>query len=173
MISSQRWHAFSCERAAAAAALGGLLIIRDASLEVAIVLELGFRVLRWSGHFLEVDLFFRLPNVGAAREVVLPPHHSSLPLGANSSVLHVTAEGEVMSTSQTKRTRERVDEHRRRLRQQGLRPIQIWAPDVRSPSFKREAHRQSLAVATGPQAREDQAFIDAVSDLGFDDGGEE
>lgn len=78
-----------------------------------------------------------------------------------------------MSTSQTKRTRERVDEHRRRLRQQGLRPIQIWAPDVRSPSFKREAHRQSLAVATGPQAREDQAFIDAVSDLGFDDGGEE
>ena len=27
---------------------------------------------------------------------------------------------------------------------QGLRPIQIWVPDVRAPSFRSEAHRQSL-----------------------------
>ena len=37
--------------------------------------------------------------------------------------------------------------HRDRLRRQGLRPIQIWVPDVGSPSFKAKAHRQSLAVA--------------------------
>jgi hypothetical protein len=47
----------------------------------------------------------------------------------------------------------------------GLRPIQIWVPDVRSPSFRKQAHRQSVAVAASSRAREDQAFIDAVSDL--------
>lgn len=57
----------------------------------------------------------------------------------------------------------RVREHRRRLRAQGLRPVQIWVPDVRSPQFDREAHRQSLAVATSAQAADDQAFIDAIS----------
>jgi hypothetical protein len=63
-----------------------------------------------------------------------------------------------------KPTRVKVQEHRDRLRAQGLRPIQIWVPDVRAPSFKSEAHRQSLAVAASAHAHEDQAFIDAVSD---------
>jgi hypothetical protein len=52
------------------------------------------------------------------------------------------------------------------LREQGLRPIQIWAPDVRAPAFRSEAHRQSLAVSVSSHAREDQAFIDAASDRG-------
>lgn len=60
----------------------------------------------------------------------------------------------------------RVREHRRRLRAQGLRPVQIWVPDVRSPEFDREASRQSKAVAASEHARDDQAFIDA---LGLDD----
>ena len=59
--------------------------------------------------------------------------------------------------------RERVNSHRSRLRAQGMRPIQIWVPDVRSPEFEAEAHRQSLAVAAGADAADDQAFIDAVS----------
>ncbi|MFZ0209300.1 MAG: antitoxin MazE family protein [Roseiarcus sp.] len=70
------------------------------------------------------------------------------------------------STSKPKATRVKVREHRERLRSQGLRPIQIWVPDVRAPSFRSEAHRQSLAVAASAHAREDQAFIDAVSDWG-------
>jgi len=60
-------------------------------------------------------------------------------------------------------SRVKVREHRERLRAQGMRPIQIWVPDVRAASFKAEAHRQSLAVAVSTRAREDQAFIDAVS----------
>ena len=68
------------------------------------------------------------------------------------------------STSTPKPSRVKVLEHRERLRSQGLRPIQIWVPDVRAPSFRSEAHRQSLAVAASAHAREDQAFIDAVSD---------
>ena len=62
-----------------------------------------------------------------------------------------------------KPSRVKVREHRERLRQQGLRPIQIWVPDVRAPAFRSEAHRQSLAVAASSRAHEDQAFIDAVS----------
>ena len=59
---------------------------------------------------------------------------------------------------------DKVRAHRVRLREQGLRPIQIWAPDVRAAGFKAEAHRQSLAVAAGAQAQGDQAFIDAIAD---------
>lgn len=70
------------------------------------------------------------------------------------------------STSNPKPSRVKVGEHRARLRAQGLRPIQIWVPDVRSPSFKAEARRQSQAVADSTQAAADQAFIDAVSDWG-------
>lgn len=63
-----------------------------------------------------------------------------------------------------KASRVKVSEHRARLRAQGLRPIQIWVPDVRAPLFRSEAHRQSLAVAVSDHTRDDQAFIDAVSD---------
>jgi hypothetical protein len=52
------------------------------------------------------------------------------------------------------------------LRAQGLRPLRIWMPDVRSPSFLAAAHAQSEAVAQSVQAQDDQAFIDAVSDWG-------
>jgi len=63
-----------------------------------------------------------------------------------------------------KSSREKVRDHRERLRKQGLRPIQIWVPDVRARSFKAEAHRQSLAVAESEIEADDQAFIDSVSD---------
>lgn len=63
-----------------------------------------------------------------------------------------------------KPTRVKVQEHRDRLRAQGLRPIQIWVPDVRSPEFRAEARRQSAAIAASEQEAEDQAFIDAISD---------
>jgi hypothetical protein len=72
-----------------------------------------------------------------------------------------------MSESERKRraTREKVRAYRERLRRQGLRPVQIWVPDVRSPGFQSEAHRQSAAVARSAVATEDQGFIDAVSAL--------
>ncbi len=66
--------------------------------------------------------------------------------------------------SQANSSREKVRAHRERLRRQGLRPIQIWVPDMRSPAFAGEAHRQSLAVARSLHAKEDQEFIDAVSE---------
>ena len=63
-----------------------------------------------------------------------------------------------------KSSREKVRDHRARLRAQGLRPIQLWVPDTRSPDFAREAHRQSLAAAQSPGEAEDQAFVDAISE---------
>jgi antidote-toxin recognition MazE-like antitoxin len=72
----------------------------------------------------------------------------------------------IMPASKPKTSRLKVRKHRERLRRQGLRPIQIWVPDVRAPSFRVEAHRQSLAVAASAHAGEDQAFIDAVTDRG-------
>lgn len=60
-------------------------------------------------------------------------------------------------------TRDRVREHRQRLRELGLRPIQIWVPDVRAPEFVAEAHRQSAAIAGSEQDVDDQNFVDAIS----------
>jgi hypothetical protein len=72
----------------------------------------------------------------------------------------------------SKSSRLKVQKHRLRLRQQGLRPIQIWVPDVRAPTFRLEAQRQSLAVAQSTHAHGDQLFIDAVSALGDEEGGD-
>lgn len=60
-------------------------------------------------------------------------------------------------------SRRRVREHRQRLRAQGLRPVQIWVPDVNAEGFAAEAHRQSRAVAASAAAEDDQAFVDSVS----------
>lgn len=60
-------------------------------------------------------------------------------------------------------SRDKVRAHRARLREAGLRPIQLWVPDVRSAAFARDARRQCLAVARSRYAKADQAFIDAIS----------
>lgn len=73
------------------------------------------------------------------------------------------------SSPRRRRIRERVAAYRVRLRQQGLRPIQIWVPDARSPAFVAQAHRQSLAVAQSSHAQEDQAFVEAISSI-IDEG---
>ena len=65
-------------------------------------------------------------------------------------------------------SRDKVRSHRARLRAKGLRLIQIWVPDTRSPEFAAEAHRQSLVVANSPHAKEDQAFVDAISEIKFE-----
>jgi hypothetical protein len=62
-------------------------------------------------------------------------------------------------------SRDKVRAYRQRMRQRGLRPIQIWVPDVRSNDFAAEAHRQSVAIASSKYARDDQGFIDAIGNL--------
>lgn len=57
--------------------------------------------------------------------------------------------------------KDRVKAHRERMRAQGLRPIQIWVPDVRSPEFAAEAHRQSALVASA--VSDDMDFVESIS----------
>ena len=71
--------------------------------------------------------------------------------------------------SRRKSSQQKVSEHRQRLSKRGLRPIQLCVPDVRTSAFKKEAHRQSLAVARSASANDDQSFIDAVSELQLDE----
>lgn len=63
-----------------------------------------------------------------------------------------------------KSSRDKVRAHRERLREQGLRPIQIWVPDVTSPEFVKEARRQSRIVARSAGEKDNLAFIDSLCD---------
>ncbi len=52
------------------------------------------------------------------------------------------------------------------MKEGGLRPVEIWVPDIRSAAFQEEARRQVLAVVSSRREAEDQAFIDAVGGWG-------
>ena len=69
------------------------------------------------------------------------------------------------TTSSTKSaSRDKVRAHRERLRSRGLRPLQIWVPDVRSRTFLREARRQAQLVASSPFETDEQIYVDAISE---------
>lgn len=55
--------------------------------------------------------------------------------------------------------------YRARLRRQGLRPVQVWLPDVRSRQFAAEARRQSRLVSRQRSEREILAHIERAADL--------
>jgi hypothetical protein len=57
---------------------------------------------------------------------------------------------------------DRVRAHRQRLREAGMRPVQIWVPDTRTTAFAAEARRQSRLIADNARDTEDQAFVDAI-----------
>ena len=64
----------------------------------------------------------------------------------------------------TKSSREKVRAYRARMRRKGMKLIQIWVPDPKSPYFAAEARRQSRLIANSPSEKEDQAFIDSITD---------
>jgi hypothetical protein len=59
---------------------------------------------------------------------------------------------------------EKVRAHRARLRAQGLRPVTLWIPDTRTARFAAEARRQCQRANQSRYAREDQAWVDSMSD---------
>jgi len=46
----------------------------------------------------------------------------------------------------------------------GLRPLQIWVPDTRSPKFAAECRRQSLLAAQQLSEQEIMDFMEAAQD---------
>ncbi|RAN77909.1 antitoxin MazE [Bacillus sp. SRB_336] len=65
--------------------------------------------------------------------------------------------------------KDRVSEYRRRMREQGFRPIQVCVPDTRAMGFRDEARRPAAAVAAADVRSDDQTFIEAVA-VSWDDG---
>lgn len=59
------------------------------------------------------------------------------------------------STSYPKPISERMQCYRKRMRAAGLRPVQIWVPDTRSPDFVATCRRQAQAVAADDPAGEE------------------
>lgn len=59
---------------------------------------------------------------------------------------------------------ERVQKHRAGLRAAGLRPVQIWVPDTRLPSFADECRRQSRLLRSDPHEQETLEWLAASSD---------
>ena len=63
----------------------------------------------------------------------------------------------------------RVQRRRIKLREQGLRPVQIWVPDTRAPGFAEEALRQGRLVgATYAEGGLDAELLDFIERL-FDE----
>lgn len=62
-----------------------------------------------------------------------------------------------------KSAKTKMRDYRQRLRAAGLRPIQVWVPDVRSPGFKAALRRQVAALDSGQEA-EAMDFIEHVAD---------
>ena len=74
-------------------------------------------------------------------------------------------------TTPPKSTAERVKQRRTRLREAGLRPVQIWVPDTGAPGFAEEASRQCRLLAqweASPAGRDEMAFWDALAQEAWD-----
>ncbi len=63
-------------------------------------------------------------------------------------------------------TARRMSAYRARLRAAGLRPVQIWVPDVRAPRLAEEAARQSLLASRQAGEAETMTFIEHAADTG-------
>ncbi|APW47261.1 antitoxin MazE family protein [Rhodoferax antarcticus] len=61
----------------------------------------------------------------------------------------------------------RVQKYRDALRMAGLRPVQIWVPDTRTPDFAQECRRQCRLVAQADMADQNmQTFMnEALADV--------
>ena len=104
------------------------------------------------------------------RNPYLIPDDTNVGSGPNSQrygqllfeLLHETERGRQMQAVTS-----RVRQHRWKLRAEGLRPVQLWVPDTRSPEFAQECKRQSRLVAQSDmEDKELQEFLDqALEDV--------
>jgi hypothetical protein len=59
---------------------------------------------------------------------------------------------------------ERVKRYRDKLRERGLRPVQIWVPDTRRPGFAMECRRQSELLKMDAHEKEVLDFLEEAAD---------
>lgn len=96
-----------------------------------------------------------LARLGATRKAPLDVTQKS------RTVLHATTGARMANVNA------RVKKHREGLRMAGLRPVQIWVPDTRRPSFTEECRRQSRPVSQADKGDADmqQFMAEALADV--------
>ena len=62
--------------------------------------------------------------------------------------------------------KDRVNNHRTRLRDSGLKPVQLWVPDPKAPGFLAECRRQSQLIQNDPAERRDLELLVEIADWG-------
>jgi len=77
--------------------------------------------------------------------------------------LHVTYWARIRR-KEMKVVTERVKRYRDRLRERGLRPVQIWVADTRRPGFEQECRRQSALLKSDALEKEVLEFLEQASD---------
>ena len=55
----------------------------------------------------------------------------------------------------------KMRDYRLRLREQGLRPLQIWVPDLRDPTVRRRLANQARKLAQAPTDPEIEALLES------------
>jgi hypothetical protein len=58
--------------------------------------------------------------------------------------------------------KEKVSAYRRRLREQGLRPVQLWVPDLRDPEIREQLKEEARRLRNHPSTAEGEMFVDAA-----------
>ena len=66
--------------------------------------------------------------------------------------------------SAPKTAKERMSARRKRLRAQGLRPVQHWVPDIRDPRVRADLLRQGQLLGQHPKNDPIDDWIEAVYD---------
>ena len=61
-------------------------------------------------------------------------------------------------------SKEKQGRYRSRLREKGLRPVQIWVPDTRAAGFATECRRQARLAARSAQEKPVLDFVSAIAD---------
>jgi len=59
---------------------------------------------------------------------------------------------------------DRVQRYRAKLRDAGLRPVQIWVPDIHRPGFAEKCHRQSRLLRNDPHEQEMLDWLESAAD---------
>jgi hypothetical protein len=74
-----------------------------------------------------------------------------------------------MGTHERISSRERVAKRRAAMRAQGLRPKQIWVPDLRDPAVQERLREQARSLAGCPQEKEYLAWVLSISAEALED----
>lgn len=62
-----------------------------------------------------------------------------------------------------RKARDQVRAYRSRMKTRGLRQVNLWLPDTRSPTFKKECRRQSLVVAAAERGEPLDALLNRAA----------